>query len=135
MKKVFLLLAVMCFMLLSLPASAEVCPPLRVTVNVHYDNSLEHLPADSLCVTVIWDFGDVKCEQHKKLSTATYGSNQTGYLSPLQFILNTENDCPEECMTADDVKFITVIVSNCKNIVYVTGPGIYTDPITAYYHP
>jgi hypothetical protein len=123
MKKLSVLLAAIIFMLLSVPASAQRdCEPLKTRVIIHYDNSQEPLPK-KLCITVVWGFGPYgKCEQTDELPI-TINTGVFGTLDPVFFILDTEEECPGECMEEEDVVSITVYVSNCKGIEYSSIPS------------
>jgi hypothetical protein len=133
MKKASILLAAMICMLLSVNASAQPCEPLTVDVQVWYNSTFYPVP-DSLCIRVIWDFGDGKiCNQN---DTWVRGSND-----PLSgsFIVTSTLDvesCLGECLTEDDVVSITVIVNDCGNggLQRIETVYKYTTPIPIRYY-
>jgi len=132
MKKVsFFLTAIIGMALLVSASTGDPCP-IETNILVQYNNILQPLP-DSLCITVIWDFGvHGTCDQKQKVPTNSYGPVNTGTLPPVPFTLNMA-ECPGECLLETDVFSITVIISNCKGTYYSRTTTGYVNPINIKY--
>jgi len=115
MKKLKILLAVVIYLLISVQLFAQPCPPLSIDVNIYYNRGLQELPpSDTVCITIIWEFDDGSvCPQEYKGSPSDPSGEYVSGNFRVLVLLPVGDPCPEKCLSEENVKSITVIVSDC----------------------
>jgi hypothetical protein len=124
MKKVKILLAAISFMLLSATVSAQPCDPLPVEVIIHYNNSLQELPAE-MCVEVCWYFGGdcVFCDNQSLPVPPGASIGTFPFLFSLSVFPCVWANTP--CVTANDIVSMTVRVYDCDDKDTTFGETFY----------